>query len=80
MRHLCPTPRSGLGARPVDAGNTLVIVISNDGAQMIFSDDGDIPAHRLSGDWRGQKSDLWDGGHCEPFVAVWPGQPLDAPI
>lgn len=56
------------------AENTLVIVSSDNGAPMIFTDDGDVTAHRPNGDWRGQKGDLWDGGHREPFVARWPGR------
>ncbi|MEV4539494.1 arylsulfatase [Asanoa sp. NPDC049518] len=65
--------------------NTLVIVTSDNGAPMIFNDDGDVAVHRPNGDWRGQKGDLWDGGHREPFVAHWPGRipagtVLDAPI
>jgi arylsulfatase A len=67
------------------ADDTLVIVTSDNGAPMIFSDDGDVAVHRPNGDWRGQKGDLWDGGHREPFVARWPGRfapgtVLDAPI
>ncbi|MFI7430822.1 arylsulfatase [Micromonospora sp. NPDC049836] len=54
--------------------NTLVIVTSDNGAPMIFTDDGDVSEHRPNGDWRGQKGDLWDGGHREPFVASWPGR------
>jgi arylsulfatase A-like enzyme len=65
--------------------NTLVIVTSDNGAPMIFTDDGDVTQHRPNGDWRGQKGDLWDGGHREPFIACWPGRipagtVLDAPI
>lgn len=53
--------------------NTLFIVTSDNGAPMIFTDDGDVSVHRPNGDWRGQKGDLWDGGHREPFIAWWPG-------
>ncbi|MEV0800305.1 arylsulfatase [Kribbella sp. NPDC050281] len=65
--------------------NTLVIVTSDNGAPMIFDDDGDMAQHRPNGDWRGQKGDLWDGGHREPFIAFWPGRVpagslLEAPI
>ncbi|HEX6499057.1 MAG TPA: arylsulfatase [Micromonosporaceae bacterium] len=64
---------------------TLFIVTSDNGAPMVFTDDGDIRLHRPNGDWRGQKGDLWDGGHREPFVARWPGHlpagsAVDAPI
>jgi len=65
--------------------NTLFIVTSDNGAPMIFTDDGDVNVHRPNGDWRGQKGDLWDGGHREPFIVRWPGQvpagtSTDAPI
>ncbi|HEY1485855.1 MAG TPA: arylsulfatase [Micromonosporaceae bacterium] len=65
--------------------NTLFIVTSDNGAVVYFTDDGDLALHRPNGDWRGQKGDLWDGGHREPFVARWPsrlpaGASTDAPI
>ncbi len=68
-----------------DAENTLVIVTSDNGAPMVFTDDGDTSVHKPNGDWRGQKGDLWDGGHREPFIAYWPGRIpagslLEAPI
>lgn len=65
--------------------DTLIIVTSDNGAVMIFDDDADVAAHRPNGEWRGQKGDLWDGGHREPFIARWPGHipagtTLEAPI
>ena len=68
-----------------DPDNTLFIVTSDNGAPMIFTDDGDVSVHRPNGEWRGQKGDLWDGGHREPFIARWPGRiapgaVLDAPV
>jgi arylsulfatase A-like enzyme len=60
----------------VDKGvqdDTIVIVTSDNGAPTIFTDDGDCTRHRPNGDWRGQKGDLWDGGHREPLVVRWPG-------
>jgi arylsulfatase A-like enzyme len=61
----------------LDAGGvrerTLVIVTSDNGALTYFSDDTGGSGHRPNGDWRGQKGDLWDGGHREPFIACWPG-------
>ena len=29
--------------------------------------------HHPSGPYRGYKTDIWDGGHHEPFLARWPG-------
>ena len=30
--------------------------------------------HRVSGPWRGLKSDAWEGGHRVPMVVRWPNQ------
>jgi arylsulfatase A-like enzyme len=65
--------REELEARGV-LDDTLFVVTSDNGAPMIFTDDGDVRQHRPNGDWRGQKGDLWDGGHREPFIARWPGR------
>lgn len=54
-------------------GNTLVIVMSDNGASMIFADGGEVTAHRPDGDCGGQKGDLWDGGYRVRFMAAWPG-------
>ena len=54
------------------AKNTLVIVTSDNGARLTCAD-GRTYGHKANGDWRGQKADIWDGGHREPFVARWPG-------
>ncbi len=54
------------------ADDTIVVVTSDNGARL--SDiDGNTYGHRSNGDWRGQKADVWEGGHREPFVARWPG-------
>lgn len=45
------------------AGNTLVIVSSDNGAE-----------HRVYPPLRGCKRDIWEGGHREPFFARWPGK------
>jgi len=48
--------------------NTLIIFSSDNGASPINED-----GHHPNGPWRGKKSQLWEGGHREPFVASWPG-------
>jgi arylsulfatase A len=52
--------------------NTLFIVTSDHGAVESFTDDTGPAPHRPNGPWRGQKGDLWEGGHRIPFVAGWP--------
>lgn len=49
--------------------NTLVIFSSDNGAYII-----DEKGHRPNGPWRGEKSQLWEGGHRVPLIARWPGQ------
>lgn len=51
---------------------TLIIVTSDNGARLTNYDGRDY-GHHSNGDLRGQKADIWDGGHREPFVARWPG-------
>ncbi len=52
--------------------NTLLIVTSDNGARATCAN-GEDYGHRANGPFRGQKADIWDGGHREPFVARWPG-------
>jgi len=54
------------------AEETLFIVTSDNGARAECYNGRDY-GHSSNGDWRGQKADIWDGGHREPFVARWPG-------
>lgn len=55
------------------AGNSLVIFTSDNGAHWT---PGDIEkfGHRANMHYRGQKSDIWEGGHRVPFIARWPGK------
>lgn len=52
---------------------TLVIVTSDNGARLADVD-GETHGHLANGRWRGQKADIYEGGHREPFVARWPGR------
>ena len=55
------------------ADNTLIIVTSDNGAHWLASDIEQF-GHRANGALRGQKADLWEGGHRVPFIARWPGR------
>ncbi len=56
------------------ADNTLVIFASDNGcAHYIGADQLEARGHFPSGQYRGYKSDAWDGGHRIPFIARWPG-------
>lgn len=57
------------------AGNTLVVASSDNGC----SPAAGVPAleklgHFPSAEFRGYKSDIWEGGHRVPFLARWPGK------
>jgi len=52
--------------------NTLVIVTSDNGSNWTPSDIARWD-HRSNGVFRGQKSDVWEGGHHIPFIVRWPG-------
>jgi arylsulfatase A-like enzyme len=54
--------------------NTIFIVTSDNGAPMIYPEDGDTEVHLPNGPYRGQKGDIWDGGHREPLLIRWPGR------
>jgi arylsulfatase A-like enzyme len=54
------------------AEETLLVATSDNGARLADVD-GDTHGHRANGHFRGQKADIYEGGHREPFVARWPG-------
>jgi arylsulfatase A-like enzyme len=51
--------------------NTLLIVTSDNGARSCDVD-GNTYGHKSCGELRGFKTDIWEGGHREPFIARWP--------
>jgi arylsulfatase A len=53
--------------------NTLLIFTSDNGAWW-RPEDIDKWGHRANDGWRGQKADIWDGGHRVPFLVRWPGR------
>jgi len=54
------------------ADDTLLLVTSDNGARATDFHGNDW-GHRSCGPWRGQKADIWEGGHREPLLARWPG-------
>ena len=56
--------------------NTLVICSSDNGTSPQTSGLKELlkAGHHPSGDLRGMKADLWDGGHRVPFIASWKGR------
>ena len=56
------------------AGNTLVIVTSDNGPETLAYARIREYQHYSMGDLRGIKRDAWEGGHRVPFLARWPGQ------
>lgn len=55
--------------------NTLVIFTSDNGAAPYVNIEGlEAMGHYPSAQFRGYKSDVWDGGHRLPFIVRWPGK------
>jgi arylsulfatase A-like enzyme len=55
------------------ADNTLVLFTSDNGAHWL-PEDIEKWGHRANGNLRGQKADIWEGGHRVPFIVRWPGK------
>lgn len=54
------------------AENTLVIFTSDNGADWKPGDQKLYPDHQANYIFKGEKSDIWEGGHHVPFLARWP--------
>lgn len=54
--------------------NTLILCSSDNGTSAPTSKMSDLKAlgHYSSGNLRGSKADIWDGGHRVPFLVSWP--------
>ncbi len=48
--------------------NTIFMISSDNGARATCFN-GENYGHKSNGPWRGQKGDIWEGGHREPFIA-----------
>jgi arylsulfatase A-like enzyme len=56
------------------AKDTLVILTSDNGfAPYVGAKQLEDQGHFPSAEFRGYKSDVWEGGHRIPFIARWPG-------
>ncbi len=55
------------------ADNTLLILTSDNGAHWTPQDKAKY-GHLANGQRRGQKADIWEGGHRVPFLVRWPGR------
>ena len=51
--------------------DTIFIVTSDNGGRLTNYDGRDY-GHKTNGSLRGQKGDIYDGGHREPFLLMWP--------
>jgi arylsulfatase A-like enzyme len=57
------------------ADNTLVIFTADNGCSPAADTDKlEKQGHFASAQFRGYKSDIWDGGHRVPFFVRWPGK------
>lgn len=55
--------------------NTLVFFTSDNGCSPAAGTDKlEKKGHFASGEMRGYKADIWDGGHRVPFMVRWPGR------
>ncbi len=55
------------------AKHTILVITSDNGAHWP-PNDIESYGHRANGTFRGQKADIWEGGHRVPFIVRWPGK------
>lgn len=51
--------------------NTLIVFTSDNGPDPA-SEEITVHGHEPAGELRGQKADIWEGGHRVPFIVSWP--------
>lgn len=54
--------------------NTLIVFSSDNGADWKKNDLKAFPAHQANYIFRGEKSDIWEGGHRIPLIMKWSGK------
>jgi arylsulfatase A-like enzyme len=52
--------------------DTLLIFTSDNGPHSFDVDELAVYGHDQTAGYRGQKADIWEGGHRVPFIASWP--------
>ncbi|MDW8078878.1 MAG: arylsulfatase [Thermoguttaceae bacterium] len=52
--------------------NTILILTSDNGSTMTIRSEFQKYGHATNYIFRGQKSDIWEGGHRVPFIVTWP--------
>ena len=55
-------------------GEDTLLIFSSDNGPVWYQKDVDRFGHRATGDLRGIKASVWEGGHRVPFIASWPNR------
>ena len=57
------------------ADNTLIVFTADNGCSPMASiAELKAKGHKVNGDWRGHKADIFEGGHRVPFLVRWPSK------